>query len=125
MTGLLSGKRMLVVEDEALIALMVREILAELDMEVVGPCGTVGAACAVAQSADFDCAILDLNLGGMTSYAVADIVIGRGIPVIISTGMGEGGILEDYRHIPVLKKPFFAGDVIEAVSLAFGISRVQ
>ena len=82
----------LVVEDEAIIAMMVGEWLTELDHEAVGPAPSVSAALALLGSTDVQAAILDLSLAGEQSYAVADALQAKAIPFAFATGHGAGGI---------------------------------
>jgi PAS domain S-box-containing protein len=97
-------KRVLVVEDDAMIGMMMREILTEHGLFVIGPCCTVSEALA-ASAADFDCAVLDLNLGGNPVYPVAASLAGRGIPFAFVTGYGRESIEPDFAHVPVMQKP--------------------
>lgn len=84
----LRDKRILLVEDEALIAAMVSEMLSDLGATVVGPAGSVQNALALAQSANFDAALLDVNLRGERVDPVADVLIERSIPVLFASGYG-------------------------------------
>ena len=101
----LSGRRILLVEDEALIAIMMKEVLGDLGLSVVGPLGTLAQALAAANRDAVDGAILDLNLGGEAIYPVADALTRRGVPFIFVTGYGADAIDRRYAHIPALEKP--------------------
>jgi CheY-like chemotaxis protein len=94
------------VEDEALIRMMVVEMLEELGHSVAAEAGGIDEAMRLAQSADFDLAILDVNLGGKMSFSVADAIRSRGLPVIIASGYGSQGMPNPYRDWPILQKPF-------------------
>ena len=101
----LSGLKVLVVEDEAIIALMVEDLLGDMGCEVVGPAGELSQAFAIAASQSFDCAILDVNLGGERVDPFVDLLKARGAPFIFATGYGVQGVREEDRAWPVLLKP--------------------
>ena len=98
--------RILIVEDEMLVAMNVEDMLLELGHEVAGLASRLGPALALARDGRFDAAMLDVNLAGETSFPVADILIDRGIPFLFATGYGRPGIEERYRDFPMLQKPF-------------------
>jgi CheY-like chemotaxis protein len=98
--------RILLVEDEAIIALGIEDMLVELGCQVVGPALSIGAARALAQSEPLDGAVVDINLGGHTTEEVAGILKSRGIPFCFSTGYGEAGVSGDFDDVPVLQKPY-------------------
>ena len=97
-------KRVLIVEDDAMIGMMMREILSEHGLFAVGPCCTVAEALA-ASGGEFDCAILDLNLGGDSVYPVAASLVERNIPFAFVTGYGRESIDSKFAQVPVLQKP--------------------
>ncbi|TAL00969.1 MAG: response regulator, partial [Rhodospirillaceae bacterium] len=101
----LVGKRILVVEDEHLISMLVREMLAELGVGVVGPVNTLNDGFAAVQSEFLDGAILDLNLRGQQTYALAEVLTRRGVPFVFMTGYDSDTVDGRYLHIPVLQKP--------------------
>ncbi|MCC7048854.1 MAG: response regulator [Alphaproteobacteria bacterium] len=101
----LTGSRVLVVEDEALIAIMMKEELADLGFDVVGPLSTLPQAIAAARDAAIDVAILDLNLGKQSSFDVAEILQARGVPFVFVTGYNAGAINPRFSHVPLLEKP--------------------
>lgn len=101
----ISGQRILLVEDEALIAIMMKDVLSDLGLTVVGPLGTLAQALAAAGRDQVDGAILDLNLGGEAVYPVADALARRGVPFIFVTGYGAATIDRRYAHVPALEKP--------------------
>jgi CheY-like chemotaxis protein len=104
----LSGLRLLVVEDEALIALMLKHMLDDLDCTVVAVAGTLTEAVELVQrGADVDAAVLDVNLGGgQRVYPVADLLAEKGVPFVFATGYGSDGIDPRFRGVPVISKPF-------------------
>ena len=97
-------KRVLLAEDEAIIGMMMREFLLDYGLFVVGPCCTVSEALAAA-AAEFDCAILDLNLGGDSIYPVASMLGERNVPFAFVTGYGRESIDGRFASTPVLQKP--------------------
>ena len=97
-------KRVLIVEDDAIIGMMMREILSEHGLFAIGPCCTVAEALA-ASGGEFDCAILDLNLGGESVYPVAALLAERNVPFAFVTGYGRESVDSKFSHVPVLQKP--------------------
>lgn len=110
--------RILIVEDEAMVRLMLAEMLAELGHQVVAQASKLEMATGVARTADYDLAILDLNLGDGPSNDVLDIVLERGKPLVVSTGYGAGGLGARYANCVVLPKPFRQAGLDRAISQA-------
>ena len=104
MSGL-QGRRVLLVEDESLVAMLGEDMLHDLGCEVEVAM-RLDKAIALARGADLDMAILDVNLGDARSYPVADALFERGIPFIFATGYGLSGIEPAYGAIPVMQKPY-------------------
>ena len=102
----LAGRRILIVEDEAMIALLIEDVLTDLGSTVVGPAARLDEALALARSAEVDLAALDLNLAGDPVYPVAEALAQRGIPFVFMTGYGQLGIAERWRGRPSIAKPF-------------------
>jgi CheY-like chemotaxis protein len=100
--------RILVVEDEYLIRMLLEDMLADLGHTITAAVGTIAEAKDAAATSEFDCAVLDVNLDGQEVFPVADILIKRGKPFVFVTGYGEGGLPEAYRGRPALQKPFQA-----------------
>src|SRR5665213_3139916 len=94
------------VEDEVMIRMMVADMLEELGYRVVAEAGEVNEAMKLAQSADFDIAILDVNVNGKVISPVAELIQARNLPFIFATGYGSSGLPEEYRDRPALQKPF-------------------
>ncbi len=115
-TATLAGKRIMVVEDEALISMMIEESLVDHGCKTVGPLARVDAAMRAAETETIDAALIDVNLAGTPIYPVADILARRGIPYGFLTGYGEMGLHEAYRQRPVLKKPFTQKNLIALVT---------
>jgi len=115
-----AGRRVLVVEDEAMIAMLVEDMLADLGCAVVGPAHGVNEALELVHGGSaLDAALLDVNLGGSPVFAVADALRAKGVPMIFSTGYGDGGLREVDRGAPVLQKPFRSQDLERALTQAF------
>jgi CheY-like chemotaxis protein len=98
--------KILVVEDEYLIRMLLEEMLADLGHTVAAAVGTIAEAKEAATTGDFDCAMLDVNVDGEQIFPVADILMQRGLPFVFVTGYGEGSLPETYRGRPSLQKPF-------------------
>ena len=99
------GRRVLVVEDEALVAMMIQEFLTEYGHSVVGPIGRASEALVAAKETDYDAAILDINLGDGMAYPVAEILSARGVPFVFVTGYEADTVDDRFSHVPVLQKP--------------------
>ena len=100
--------RILVVEDEALIAMEVEAQLRALDFSVVGPVGWLGQAMEIARDEPLDGALLDVNVKGGEVFPVAEILLARGVPVVLATGYGPENRPADFRSLTWLHKPFSA-----------------
>jgi two-component sensor histidine kinase/DNA-binding response OmpR family regulator len=103
--GMTNKPRVLVVEDEALVAMMIQECLAEFGYRVVGPVCTASEAAAKAQDGQFEAAVLDINLGDGAVYPIADTLAARGVPFVFITGYDAESVDARFRKIPVLQKP--------------------
>jgi DNA-binding NtrC family response regulator len=114
--------RVLVLDDEPLIAMMVEDWLAELGHETVGPARTVAAAIALIEQGGLDAAILDLSVDGEPSYAVAAILAARSVPFAFATGHGTGRLAAPYDSVPMLGKPFDLDGVRAIVARLVGES---
>ncbi|MDU0365389.1 response regulator [Rhizobium sp. 25PS6] len=113
--------RILVVEDEALVAMMMEDILEELGHEVGAVASRLEDARELARTGDFDLAILDVNLDGQPSYPIAEALKERGIPFAFATGYGNKGLDRSFDGIPTLAKPFVGDDVARLIREMFGI----
>jgi CheY-like chemotaxis protein len=100
------ARRILVVEDELMIRMLLEDMLGELGYTVAAEAGRLDEALEAAKSAEIDVAILDVNLNGQPILPVADALAARGTPFVFATGYGERGLPEPYRDRPTLKKPF-------------------
>lgn len=114
MTGLLSGRRMLVVEDEMLVLMNIEIAFEELGCSAIHAAASVAEALALLVRHDFDAALVDVNLSGEKSYPVADALAQLGIPFIFSTGYSDHGDRPDLEDRPVLRKPYTSAALIAA-----------
>ena len=123
--GLANGqRRVLVVEDETMIAMLVEDMLGDLGFAVLGPAGGLAEALELVRGPRrMDAALLDVNLGGQPVFAVADELRAKGVPLIFSTGYGDGGLRDIDRGAPVLQKPFRVQDLASALEQALGPAR--
>jgi CheY-like chemotaxis protein len=101
-----NGRRVLVVEDEMMVAWLLEDMLADFGCAVVGPAAGVNQALAMLDAEAFDAAVLDVNLKGQKSYPVADALAARGVPFVFSTGYNKDILPNSYQSFPVLQKPF-------------------
>ncbi len=105
-------KRILIVEDEPLIAMMLEDFLDALDHQVAGIADSVATGLALVAGGGIDAAILDVNLrGGEQSWPIADALAAAGIPFVLATGGGGESIADAHRGRPVLSKPFTMDNV--------------
>jgi CheY-like chemotaxis protein len=100
--------RLLVVEDEYLIRMLLEDMLGDLGYDVAAAVGTLAEASEFATNGNFNAAILDVNLDGKEIFPVADILTKRGLPFVFVTGYGESSLPGHYRDRPALQKPFQA-----------------
>ena len=114
----LTGLRVLIVEDEALLALCLSDSLEEKGCVVVGTAGTVDEALALLANTDFDVTILDLNLCGKPVDEVATAIIERGRAIVFSTGSGPSSVPGEFQGWPVLSKPYLDEAVFVALATA-------
>jgi CheY-like chemotaxis protein len=117
--------RILVVEDEAMVSMLLEDMVLDCGCEIIGPVARFEAALALAQTAEFDLAVLDLNLNGTLSYPIAEVIRARGIPVIFATGYGAAGLLDKFRDCPTLQKPFSQSDFAQAVAAACDLAQAM
>jgi CheY-like chemotaxis protein len=111
-----AGKRVLVVEDELMIRMLIHDMLADLGHILAGEAGRLDEAMALARQGEFDVAILDVNLNGEPISPVVEILIERGVPFVFATGYGQRGVPEPYRATPTLQKPFQADALAQALN---------
>lgn len=105
MLNRLTGKQVLVVEDEYLLAQDIASHLARHGVAVVGPVGTVFEAQRLAEGCNIDCAIIDLQLRGETAYDLVDFLIRASVPVLIISGYHPSDLPHRFRHLSFIQKP--------------------
>lgn len=113
--SLLQGKKVLLVEDEAIVAFAMEDLLVDLGCEVLGPALRIEDALQLAASAPMDAAILDVNLNGTRSYPVADELVRRRVPFVFATGYDREG-LEWPGPVELLAKPYRRNQVEAALN---------
>jgi CheY-like chemotaxis protein len=118
----LTGKKILVVEDEVLIAEMVIDMLAGLGATVVGPATTIEAGLSLAGSESFDAAVLDINVHGERIDPIADLLVARGIPMLFATGYGVAAVAER-RNACVIDKPYTQEKLASALARAMAMPK--
>jgi PAS domain S-box-containing protein len=99
------NKRVLLVEDEVLIGLMMRDLLTDAGYSVDGPYGSIARAISAAENVRFDGAVLDINLGAELIYPVADVLASQGVPFVFVTGYDENSVDSRFSAVPILQKP--------------------
>jgi len=115
-----ADKRVLVVEDEMLIGMLLEDMLTDIGHHVVAVVPRLKDALAAVEKETFDLAILDVHLHGEAAFPVADALIARNIPFVFATGYGERGLPDAYRERPVLQKPFAKTDLERVLKLILG-----
>jgi CheY-like chemotaxis protein len=121
----LTGRRILIVEDEVLIAMLLEDLLQDLGSEVVGPASNVSDALELTAREKPDAAVLDVNLGSERVYPVADALKQFGIPFVFATGYGQEGLDGAYIGHPTIKKPFDAQTFGKELASGLGLAARQ
>jgi CheY-like chemotaxis protein len=111
-------KRVLIVEDELMIRMLLEGMLEDLGHTIAGQAGTIEEALTLANQAEFDVALLDVNLNGKPITPVVAVLAARGLPFIFASGYGQRGVPEEYRDSPALQKPFQAEALAAALEAA-------
>jgi len=106
--------RVLLVEDEALVAMMIQECLGDFGYQVIGPISTATEAAARARDGNFEAAVLDINLGDGAVYPIAEALTARGVPFVFVTGYDAESVDARFRNVPVLQKPI-ERDVLQRI----------
>ena len=113
-------RRVLVVEDEVLVGMLLEEMLSELGYEVAALSTHLDEALILARNARFDIALLDINLNGRQSFPVAEAIRARGLPFLFATGYGSRILTAPYKDTPILQKPFSLDELRAALARAAG-----
>lgn len=112
--------RILVVEDEFAVLLLIEDMLLELGFEIAGTASRVEEAVTLARTLEFEAAVLDVNLNGQPVSPVAEVIAERGLPFLFSTGYGRSGLEPRWRDRPVLQKPYRVEELDAALKAALG-----
>jgi DNA-binding NtrC family response regulator len=113
------------VEDEVMIRMMVADMLEELGHSIAGEAGEIGHAIKLAQSTEFELAILDVNVNGHMITPVAELIKARNLPFIFATGYGAAGVPAEYRDQPTLQKPFLIEKLEEMIHRTLDVSAAK
>lgn len=111
-----AGKRVLVVDDEPMIRLLLDDMLTDLGYAMAAEAGRLEEALTVAKHGEFDLAILDVNLDGEPITPVVNVLIERGVPFVFVSGYARRGLPEEHRQMPLLQKPFQADGLARALA---------
>lgn len=114
----LQGKRVLLVEDEGLVAICIEDMLSDLGCTVAAQAVTLPEAMEKAREGGFEVALLDVSLNGKQVFPVADFLSEQGIPFAFASGYGRAGLPEGFRNRPVVPKPFQIEDLSAALAAA-------
>lgn len=116
MTAPLQGRRILVVEDEFLVAMLIQDILESAGCMVMGPVPRLAEALDAAGREACDAAVLDVNLAGERVYPVAEILSRRNVPFVFVTGYATSALRSEYADRPQICKPFKMADLLGTLS---------
>lgn len=116
----LPGLRVLLVEDEAVVRMLVEDMLEEFGCVVAASAATLAEAVVLAQAGGFDLAVLDVNLAGERVFPVADLLAARAAPFVFVTGYGAAGLRDDFKTRPVVAKPFGVRELRDGMMSALG-----
>ena len=116
-------KSVLILEDESLLSITIEDLLRDLGAQQVLSFTDHVEAAQHAQSADIDCAILDVMIRGRPSFEIADILENRGIPFVFSSGVSLLQVDDRHRHRPFLSKPFSDDDLKDSIRAALERNR--
>jgi DNA-binding NtrC family response regulator len=125
MTPLRPGCSVFLVEDEVMIRMMVADMLEELGHSLAGEAGEISHAIKLAQSTEFELAILDVNVNGHMITPVAELIRARNLPFIFATGYGAAGVPAEYRDRPTLQKPFLIEKLAEMICRTLDVSAAK
>jgi CheY-like chemotaxis protein len=112
-----AGRRVLVVEDEPMIRLLLDDMLSDIGYTMAAEAGALDEALSMAKRAEFDVAILDVNLNGQPITPVVDVLVERGVPFVFVSGYAQRSIPERHSNVPLLQKPFQADGLARALAI--------
>lgn len=108
--------KVLIIEDESIVAMMIEDLIVDMGHEVVGTAGRLEQAQKLADELAIDFAIVDVNLNGQHTYPVAETLKQRGVPFVFATGYGAQGLKDEWKQSSVLQKPFQPEDLARALN---------
>lgn len=116
-----NGASVLIVEDEAIVAMLLEDMLEELGHQTVASIARIGKAFETLESLEFDVAILDVNVNGELVFPLAQSISEKGKPIVFSSGYGRGGLPRQFDNCAMLAKPFSIQDLKRALeAIQFG-----
>ena len=115
----LAGRRILVIEDSPVVAPFTVEILRELGCEVVGPAPNMAAARELVESEEIDAAILDIHIRGERVFPICEMLEGRDVPFLLTSGYADWQVPDKWRDRPRLQKPYTLDQVKDALAPLF------
>lgn len=125
MTQALQDRRVLIIEDESLVAMLLETVLEDLGCMPVGPASSVDEGLRIIEDgAAIDAALLDVNVAGRHVFPAAEALRARDVPFVFSTGYGEGGLPDEWRGHLTIQKPFTEAAVRDALMRALEIADV-
>jgi CheY-like chemotaxis protein len=116
--GDLAGRRVLVIEDESMVMMLLQDMLGDMGCDVIGCASRFTDAIEKARSLTFDVAILDVNLNGERTFPIADVLVARGICFVFATGYAAASLPATFNKIPILQKPFHQQELEHAMRAA-------
>jgi CheY-like chemotaxis protein len=119
MTGELSGRRILIVEDSPVLAPFTADVLEELGCEVVGPAPNMAVAREMVDAGEFDAALMDVHIRGERVFSLCDVLAAKGVPFVLTSGYADWTMPEKWDDRPRLQKPYTIEQVEEALSGLF------
>ena len=118
----LTGRRIMILEDEAMVSLLLEDMIEDFGAELAGSYSRLERAMtAVEGGLHFDVALLDVNVAGERSFPLAEALAARAVPFVFTTGYDRSGLPEAWRDAPSLRKPFLQDDVRKALQQALGL----
>ncbi len=114
----LAGRRVLVIEDESMVMMLLQDMVVDIGCVVAGAASRIADATEKARSLAFDIAILDVNLNGERTFPVAEVLAERGVGFVFATGYGTASLPAPFAGRPVLQKPFQQQDLERALRAA-------
>jgi DNA-binding NarL/FixJ family response regulator len=119
----LAGRRVLVIEDEFMVTVLIQDTLADIGCEVIGMAAHFDDAVEKIRSLSFDVAILDVNLNGRQTFAIAETLAQRGAAFVFATGYAAAALPESLQNIPIVQKPFQQRDLERALRAVLAPAR--